>query len=103
MSDDVPNLRGNPLTTLAFVLGPLLAAIITVCGIVWTAAKYPDRVEFDQQRNDTIITRQDVAILKVEQSSSEAWRGTIEVKIDRMGAILEELRVSERPRRKPTP
>lgn len=51
MTDGVPNLRGGASATLAFVLGPLLGAAGFFGALLWQAAKYPDRTEFNSLCN----------------------------------------------------
>ena len=96
MSDDIPNLRGGGLTTAAFIVGPLLGAVIVIAGIVWQAAKYPDRTEFEQLRNDTTLTKQDIAVLKFQYAGAANGQAAIEVKIDR---ILGELALGHHGRK----
>ena len=98
MSDPVPNLRGNGLTTAAFIVGPLLGAVIVIAGIIWQAAKYPDRTEFDQLRNDATLTKQDVAILKIQYAGAADQQQAIKQQLDR---ILYELSSTVRRRRTP--
>jgi hypothetical protein len=92
---EIPNLRGGGLSTLAFILGPLFGAVVVLLGIAWQAAKYPDRSEFELMRNDTTLTKQDVAIMKVQDSGRDARLNSIEIKIDK---LLEESRQRVRTR-----
>lgn len=42
----VPNFRGGPSLWLVFVVGPLLASLVMVGGIVWFIARMPDGNQF---------------------------------------------------------
>lgn len=95
MTDGVPNLRGNGLTTLGFILGPILGALVVFAGMVWQAAKYPDRSEFKSATNDLSSVKQDVAIQKYRLDGAEQRLGEIKVTTDK---ILEELRSNGRRR-----
>jgi hypothetical protein len=95
MSDDVPNLRGNAFTTVGFIVGPLLGAVMVVGGIVWQAAKYPDRSEFRAATNDLASVKQDVALMKYRQDGVEQRSAEIKATTDK---ILEELRTERRSR-----
>lgn len=66
MSDGVPDLRGGHSTTIIAIVVPIVSLLGMFGGLVWQAAKYPDRSEFNANRNDTIQTKQDVAIMKVQ-------------------------------------
>jgi hypothetical protein len=85
------NLRGSGLTTLAFALGPLLGAIIVVSGLVWHAAKYPERNEFDSLRKDVESLKLDMAVMRERSQRLDP----IEQKLD---AVL--LKKFEEPPRK---
>lgn len=84
MADEVPNLRGGHFTTLAFIVGPLLGAIVVVAGIVWQAAKYPERSEFDAVRNDVISTKQSTALHQYRLDGIQTRVDAIDVKLDRL-------------------
>jgi hypothetical protein len=90
---DVPNLRGGAGTWVAFILGPLLGAGMIVAGIIWQAAKYPDRSEFRSATTDLQSVKQDVAIQKYRLDGAEQRLGDIKVTTDK---ILEELRSGKR-------
>ena len=94
MSEPVPNLRGGGGTTIAFIVGPLFGAAIVLGGLVWQAAKYPERSEFDAVRNDVISTKQDTALHKYRLDGIQTRVDAIDVKLDR---LLEESR-KPRPR-----
>ena len=74
MDDRVPNLRGGTLTWIAFILGPLLGAIMAGGGILWTMAKQPDRSEFNELRGIVYKMQLDVAVM--------ADRNVMEQKLD---------------------
>lgn len=81
---EVPNLRGGTLGTLAFILGPLLGAVMVVGGLVWMAAKYPERSEFDAVKAKIENTALDTAVYKVRLDSVQSRLDTIDVKLDRL-------------------
>lgn len=92
--EGVPNLRGNGMTTAAFILGPLFGAGVVVAGLIWMAAKYPERSEFEAVRNVLVTTQQDTAIHKFRLDGIQNRVDAIDVKLDR---LLEENR-KPRPR-----
>ncbi len=76
MSNDVPNLRGGHGTTIIAIVVPLVSLLGMFGGLVWQAAKYPDRDEFNAMRNTATLNAQDTAILKVQFSGfTEEMRG----------------------------
>ena len=101
MADEhIPNLRGNGLSTVAFIVGPLFGALVVLLGIAWQAAKYPDRSEFELMRNDTTLTKQDVAIMKSQNAGRDAMaarRDAHMIETDgKLDKILDELRRGRR-------
>ena len=48
----VPNLRGGAWKTVLAILTPLAGAAVLFGGYVWTAARYPDRVEFNAVKDE---------------------------------------------------
>lgn len=93
MSDGVPNLRGSGLTTVLAIVSPLVALAAMFGGLVWQAAKYPDRSEFKSATGDLSSVKQDVAIQKYRLDGVEARLGEIKVTTDK---ILEEQRNGRR-------
>lgn len=92
----MPDLRGGHRATVAFILGPLLGALVVLGGIVWTAAKYPERSEFDAVKAKIESTALDTAVHKVRLDGVQTRLDSIEVKIDR---LLEEGRAKGRSAR----
>lgn len=84
MSDDIPNLRGGHLTTIAFIVGPLLGAVMVLAGIIWQAAKYPERSEFNSVRDDVIATKQSTALHQFRLDGIQIRVDAIDVKLDRL-------------------
>lgn len=54
MSDltPVPNLRGGHWRTVLAIVTPLAGAAVLFGGYVWTAARYPDRTEFNALKEE---------------------------------------------------
>jgi hypothetical protein len=52
MTDDEKpqDLRGGIRGWLGFVLGPIIGAVLLFGGLIWQAAKYPDRGEFNDAK-----------------------------------------------------
>lgn len=61
MSDEVPNFRGGIPETVKWIVGLLVAAGAFFGGLVWQAARYPDRPEFNELRNQTIQMKLDTS------------------------------------------
>jgi anaerobic glycerol-3-phosphate dehydrogenase len=67
-----PNLRGGPSLWVVFLLGPLLAALVTAGGVVVVIARMPDGQQFDRVRNDVAAIKQDVAVGRARQDGRDA-------------------------------
>jgi hypothetical protein len=80
MNNDVPNLRGNALTWVAFILGPLLGAIMAGGGILWTMARQPDRNEFNEVRKTVERMQLDIAVMSERMKRQD----NVEQKIDEL-------------------
>lgn len=80
----VPDLRGGSRATLAFILGPIFGALVVLGGLVWTAAKYPERSEFDAVKAKIESTALDTAVHKVRLDGVQTRLDSIDVKIDRL-------------------
>lgn len=86
MSDDVPNLRGGRLTTAAFVLGPVVAVGAMIAGLVWQAARYPTRVEFDSLREGVVQIRVDQAVMSRDMREASRQGDRIEKKVEELAS-----------------
>lgn len=67
----VPNFRGGPSLWLVFIIGPLLAALVTAAGVVVVIARMPDGQQFDKVRNDVAAIKQDVAVSKAREEGRD--------------------------------
>lgn len=84
MNDDVPNLRGGRLTTAGFILGPVVAVGAMVAGLVWQAARYPTRVEFDSLREGVVQIRVDQAVMSRDMREQSRQGDRIEKKVEQL-------------------
>ena len=83
MADEVPNLRLGHFETIK-MLASLLAPLIAVGTLVWSAAKYPDRAEFKELTKDVYEMRLNYAVkVKVDEA--------VVKELERHGKLLEKL------------
>lgn len=85
----VPNFRGGPSLWLVFVVGPLLASLVMVGGIVWFIARMPDGSQFHEMGRDVSAVKLDVAVLKANVEA--ATESTKEIK-SQLKTLIEQRR-----------
>ena len=76
--DHVPDLRGGYRETVKFLLVPVISAAVFIAGIVWQAARYPTRAEFEIQRDEIARLRIEYAEVKANTSAIKETVGRIE-------------------------
>jgi uncharacterized protein HemX len=90
--DEVPNLRGGHGKTVALILGPILAAVGMFGGMVWQAARYPDRSEFNTARDRAEAIAQNVAVMSARLEAVQQATAEVKAQIQRIETKLDDKR-----------
>lgn len=89
MIDDVPDLRGGASKTFLFFLGPILGALGVFAGMVWSAARYPDRTEFNALTERARVMEQNIAVTGVRVENIQKDTGKLGEQMQRIETKLD--------------
>jgi len=91
---EIPDLRGGSWKTVLAIISPLAAGAAMFGGLVWQAARYPDRAEFEQVKaelraavttyqNRAANMEKDIAVTAVHVETIQQSQQRIERKLDK--------------------